>query len=106
MKLDISNQLKFVLLGLLGVATAFAQTAPKPVDSTRLDPTLTGTAATANLIWHDVESWGLEGRAWPEPESGKRSAKPIQQCHGSKVTTRIEILRQMKTTTINQLDQW
>jgi hypothetical protein len=58
---------KSCLIGLFCAATAFAQTTPKPVESTRLDPTLAGTAiATASLAWHDVESWGLEGRAWPE----------------------------------------
>lgn len=57
---------KSCLIGLFCAATAFAQTAPKPADSTRLDPTLAGTAATANLAWHDVESIGVEGRAWPE----------------------------------------
>lgn len=57
---------KLYLVGLLFATTVFAQPATKPADSTRLDPTLAGTAATANLAWHDVESWGVEGRAWPE----------------------------------------
>lgn len=59
---------KSCLLGLFCVATAFAQTAPTPApaDTTRLDPTLAGTAAKAELAWHDVESIGVEGRAWPE----------------------------------------
>jgi hypothetical protein len=59
---------KFFLIGLLCAAAAFAQTAPapKPADTTRLDPTLAGTAAKAELTWHDVESIGVEGRAWPE----------------------------------------
>lgn len=59
---------KILLIGLVCAATIFAQTPPasKPSDTTRLDPTLAGTAATANLAWHDVESWGVEGRAWPE----------------------------------------
>ncbi len=58
---------KSCLVLLLGAVTAFAQPAAKPVDSTKLDPTLAGTAvAKAELAWHDVESWGLEGRAWPE----------------------------------------
>jgi hypothetical protein len=63
---DSRMPLKSYLLCLFCTATVFAQTAPKPVDSTRLDTTLAGTAATANVAWHDVESWGLEGRAWPE----------------------------------------
>lgn len=60
--------LKSSLLFLLGALTAFAQTAPapKPADATRADPTLAGTAAAASLAWHDVETWGVEGRAWPE----------------------------------------
>ncbi len=59
---------KSCLLGLFCAATAFAQTAPTPApaDTTRLDPTLAGTAAKAELAWHDVESIGVEGRAWPE----------------------------------------
>jgi hypothetical protein len=57
---------KSYLIGLFCAATAFAQPAPKPVDSTRLDPTLAGTAAAAQLAWHDVETLGVEGRAWPE----------------------------------------
>jgi hypothetical protein len=57
---------KFCLVWLLCAATAFAQTAPKATDSTRLDPTLAGTAAKAELAWHDVETWGVEGRAWQE----------------------------------------
>lgn len=59
---------KSCLVGLFCAAAAFAQTtpAPKPVDTTRLDPTLAGTAAKAELVWHDVESIGAEGRAWPE----------------------------------------
>ena len=59
--------LKSYLSLLLCAVAAFAQPAPKPVDTTKLDPTLAGAAvATANLTWHDVESWGVEGRAWPE----------------------------------------
>ena len=58
--------LKSCLAGLFCIATAFAQTAPKPAEATKADPTLAGNPATANLAWHDVESWGLEGRAWPE----------------------------------------
>lgn len=57
---------KSCLLGLLCAATAFAQTAPAPADTTRLDSTLSGTAAAKQLAWHDVESWGVEGRAWGE----------------------------------------
>ncbi len=58
--------LRSLLLGFCVAATAFAQTAPKPADATRADPTLAGVAATANLVWHDVETWGVEGRAWTE----------------------------------------
>jgi hypothetical protein len=57
---------KIFLVGLLCAATVFAQNPSKPADTTRLDPTLAGTTATANLAWHDVESWGVEGRAWTE----------------------------------------
>lgn len=59
---------KLFLLGMLCAAAAFAQTAPTPAptDITRLDPTLAGTPAKAELAWHDVESIGAEGRAWPE----------------------------------------
>jgi hypothetical protein len=59
---------KSCLVWLLCAATAFAQTAPTPApaDTTRLDPTLAGTTAKAELAWHDVESIGVEGRAWPE----------------------------------------
>lgn len=58
--------LRSLLLGFCVAAAAFAQTAPKPADATRADPTLAGVAATANLVWHDVETWGVEGRAWTE----------------------------------------
>jgi hypothetical protein len=58
--------LKSCLVALLCVASAFAQPAPKAADTTRLDPTLAGTAAVKHLDWHDVETWGVEGRAWPE----------------------------------------
>ncbi len=59
---------KFLLLGLLCAATAFAQTAPapKPADATRPDPAPAGTAAKPELAWHDVAAIGVEGRAWPE----------------------------------------
>lgn len=58
--------LKSCLLGLLCVATALAQPAPKQPEAIRADPTLAGTAAKADLAWRDVETWGVEGRAWPE----------------------------------------
>jgi hypothetical protein len=57
---------KSCLIGLFYAATAFAQTAPKSADTTRADPTLAGIAAKAELAWHDFESIGVEGRAWPE----------------------------------------
>ncbi|WP_438479197.1 SGNH/GDSL hydrolase family protein [Oleiharenicola lentus] len=60
-----------LLLALVLGASLHAQTAAPatPPDSTRLDPTLAGNAAskpTEALAWHDVTQWGVEGRAWPE----------------------------------------
>ena len=35
----------------------------------KLDPAMgAASAAAANVDWHDVTQWGVEGRAWPEME--------------------------------------
>ena len=46
-----------------------ALAAPNPAETTRLDPALAANpAAATNLVWHDVTTWGVEGRAWTGQE--------------------------------------
>jgi hypothetical protein len=48
-------------------AALSAQTPAKATDTAKLDPAMAASQAAAeNLDWHDVQQWGLEGRAWPE----------------------------------------
>ncbi len=60
-------------LGLLSLTVA-AQTAapakPKAVsDVSKLDPAMgTNKKAAANVDWHDVTKWGVEGRGWGDQE--------------------------------------
>lgn len=55
------------LLFLL-VLTTFAS-AQKAPDVTKLDPAMAATkAAAADLEWHDVTTWGVEGRILPDQE--------------------------------------
>ncbi len=38
---------------------------PKSAETAKLDPALAANpAAAANLVWHDVTTWGAEGREW------------------------------------------
>ncbi|WP_414661989.1 SGNH/GDSL hydrolase family protein [Horticoccus sp. 23ND18S-11] len=52
----------------LPLAAATAPKAPAP-DISRLDPAMgVNKAAAANLTWHDVTTWGVEGREWGNEE--------------------------------------
>jgi hypothetical protein len=45
--------------------TFAAEPAPKSPDISRLDPAMgVNKAAAENLTWHDVTTWGVEGREW------------------------------------------
>lgn len=55
-----------ILAWLLQGATTFAQ---KAADVSKLDPAMAASkAAAANLDWHDVTTWGIEGRILPDQE--------------------------------------
>ncbi len=59
--------LPILLATQLLAATLCAQTPAKAPDTAKLDPAMAASQAAAeNLDWHDVQQWGLEGRAWPE----------------------------------------
>lgn len=59
--------LPIALLALQG--SVFAQTAAKAPDVSKLDPAMgVNKAAAANVQWHDVTKWGVEGRILPEQE--------------------------------------
>ena len=46
-----------------------APATPKPAEAARLDPALApNPAAAPNLVWHDVTTWGVEGREWTGQE--------------------------------------
>jgi hypothetical protein len=48
-------------------SAAAAQPAPKSADVSKLDPAMgVNQAAAANLDWHDVTTWGVEGREWTD----------------------------------------
>ncbi|MGH8021226.1 MAG: SGNH/GDSL hydrolase family protein [Opitutaceae bacterium] len=59
------------LFTLLLAATLAAQTTPatKPQAASKMDPARAASKADAeNLDWHDVTTWGVEGRAWSDQE--------------------------------------
>ena len=63
----------FSLLTLAMAGSLVAQTAPAPAAApapsgvARLDPTMGASqGAAAALAWHDVTTWGVEGREWTE----------------------------------------
>jgi len=59
--------LPILLATQLLAATLCAQTPAKAPDTAKLDPAMAASQAAAeNLDWHDVQQWGIEGRAWPE----------------------------------------
>jgi hypothetical protein len=63
----LANPMKPRLLPFLLAATLAAQPAspPTPPPTSALDPTMAASKAAAdNLDWHDVTTWGVEGRAW------------------------------------------
>ena len=59
---------------MVGCSLLQAQTAaPKPKakasDLSRMDPTMTAQKSpTAGAVWHDVTTWGVEGRLWQNDE--------------------------------------
>lgn len=56
------------LLSLVSVPL-FAASAPKAPDVSKMDPAMgVNKAAAANLEWHDVTQWGVEGREWINEE--------------------------------------
>lgn len=61
--------MRFLALSLLAAALpALAQTAKAP-DVAKLDPAMgVNKAAATDLVWHDVTTWGVEGRILPEQE--------------------------------------
>lgn len=61
---------RLLLLPFL-VAALHAQTpATKAPDTAKMDPAMAASKAGTpeNLTWHDVTTWGVEGRAWPEQQ--------------------------------------
>ena len=57
----------FSLAGLSALCAAERKTGAPEVG--KLDPAMgAAAAAAANVDWHDVTQWGVEGRAWPEME--------------------------------------
>lgn len=59
------------LITLCGASLATAQTAApkKPADIGKMDPAMVAEkAAIANVEWHDVTKWGVEGRGWIKEE--------------------------------------
>jgi len=53
------------LLVLLATPLLAAEPKAKANDVAKLDPAMgAGKAAAAELAWHDVTQWGVEGRAW------------------------------------------
>lgn len=63
------STMRFLALSLLALALpALAQTAKAP-DVAKLDPAMgVNKAAAADLVWHDVTTWGVEGRILPDQE--------------------------------------
>ena len=62
------KSLPLLALALATLSAAFAaeRKAGAP-DVGKLDPAMgAAAAAAANVDWHDVTQWGVEGRAWPE----------------------------------------
>jgi hypothetical protein len=58
-----------LLVAVLAAPIAAAQPKAKSPDVAKLDPAMgVNAAAAATLDWHDVTTWGVEGRAWPEME--------------------------------------
>ena len=56
-----------VLLTLLAVPLLAGEPKAKAPDVAKLDPAMgAGKAAAAELVWHDVTQWGVEGRAWSD----------------------------------------
>jgi len=56
-----------VLLTLLALPLLAADPKAKAPDVAKLDPAMgAGKAAAAELVWHDVTQWGVEGRAWSD----------------------------------------
>ncbi|HYF35344.1 MAG TPA: SGNH/GDSL hydrolase family protein [Prosthecobacter sp.] len=50
--------------------SAFGQNAPKAPDTAKFDPTMAANkaGAAANVEWHDVTKWGVEGRILPDQD--------------------------------------
>jgi hypothetical protein len=65
MKLSRTTYLA-ALLALPLFSFAQAGSPASQADTTRLDPALAGSnaSAEAQIVWHDVTTWGVEGRAW------------------------------------------
>src|SRR5262245_22144853 len=59
-----------VLGSLLSFPIAAQTPAPANTSETaRLDPAMAASKATeANVEWHDITQWGVEGRAWTDQE--------------------------------------
>src|SRR3954453_3299635 len=55
-----------------GALPVFAEDKPNPKtgeapDVSKLDPAMGAAKATAaNVVWHNPEQWGVEGRCWPD----------------------------------------
>ena len=62
------KSLPLLALALATLSAAFAaERKAGPPDVGKLDPAMgAAAAAAANVDWHDVTQWGVEGRAWPE----------------------------------------
>lgn len=61
--------LRSLLLLPLFVSVVHAQKAPAKPDIAKLDPAMgVNKAAAAELDWHDVTAWGVEGRILPDQE--------------------------------------
>lgn len=73
----MKKHLLFSALCLLACGNARSQTpaspvAAKPADISKLDPAMAASRATAaELDWHDVTQWGVEGREWTGQERAR-----------------------------------
>ena len=53
---------------LLFLAAPLAAQSPAPAPAAAPVAAPPAAPAEENIAWHDVTTWGVEGRAWPEQE--------------------------------------
>ena len=63
------NRISFALTAVLLTFATSSLSQTKSPDVSKLDPAMgTNKKAAANLDWHDVTKWGVEGRGWGDQE--------------------------------------